>query len=124
MGRGGSRAGAGRKVGIPNKASVARQKRVAETGQTPLDYMLAVMRDDKAEAGRRDDMAKAAAPYVHPKLASLQHTGRNGGPIQTVDLTKATDEDLDRLEALFGPLAGAAGDDADLDPTGAGEAQA
>jgi hypothetical protein len=26
---------------------------------------------------------KAAAPYVHPKLA-----GRDGGPIQTIDLTK------------------------------------
>lgn len=124
MGRGGSRSGAGRKAGIPNKASVARQKRVAETGQTPLDYMLAVMRDAKAEPGRRDDMAKAAAPYVHPKLASLQHTGRNGGPIQTVDLTNASDDDLNRLEAIFGPLAGAAGDDADLDPSGAGEAQA
>ncbi|PLP59273.1 hypothetical protein CYK37_12515 [Mesorhizobium loti] len=35
-------------------------------------------------------------------------SGLNGGPIPTVDLTKATDEDLERLEALFGPLAGAA----------------
>ena len=94
MGRGGSREGAGLKVGIPNKASIARQKRVAETGQTPLDYMLTVMRDAKVEPGRRDDMAKAAAPYVHLKLASHQHTGRNGGPIQTVDLTSASDDDL------------------------------
>lgn len=54
--------------------------------------------------------------------AKHQHTGANGGPIQTVDLTNATDEDLERLEALFGPLAGAPGDDADADPAGEGEA--
>lgn len=101
MPRGGSRAGAGRKAGIPNKASVERQKRVAASGQTPLEYMLKVMRDGEASDQRRDDMAKAVAPYVHPKLASMQHTGRNGGPIQTVDVTKLkgmSDEELDLLE--------------------------
>ena len=120
MARGGSRPGAGRRKGTPNKASAARQKRVAATGITPLDYMLSVMRDGKADAGRRDDMAKAAAPYVHPKLASMQHSGPNGGPIQTVDLTNASNEDLERLEAIFGPLAGSASDDADADPSGEG----
>lgn len=101
MARGGNRPGAGRKAGTPNKASVERQRKVAATGITPLDYMLKVMRDEKADAGRRDDMAKAAAPYVHPKLASMQHTGRGGGPIQTMDVTKLkgmTDEELDLLE--------------------------
>lgn len=122
MARGGSRPGAGRRKGVPNKATQERQKRVAATGITPLDYMLKVMRDDKADVSRRDDMAKAAAPYVHPKLASMQHSGPNGGPIQTVDLTNVDDEDLERLEALFGPLAGTAGDDAEGDPAGEGEA--
>jgi hypothetical protein len=101
MPRGGSRAGAGRKVGIPNKASVERQKKVAATGQTPLEYMLKVMRDGKASDQRRDDMAKAAAPYVHPKLASMQHTGPKGGPIQTIDVAKLkgmSNEELDLLE--------------------------
>lgn len=100
MARGGNR-GAGRKSGTPNKASIERQKKVAATGLTPLDYMLQAMRDPKAEAGRRDDMAKAAAPYVHPKLASMQHTGRNGGPIQTMDVTKLkgmSDQELELLE--------------------------
>lgn len=48
---------------------------VAETGETPLAYMLRVMRDDTVEDGRRDDMAKAAAPYAHAKLASVEHKG-------------------------------------------------
>jgi hypothetical protein len=119
MARGGNRPGAGRKRGTPNKASVERQKKVAATGITPLDYMLKVMRDSKADPGRRDDMAKAAAPYVHPKLASMQHTGRGGGPIQHVDLTKLSGDELAQLEAIFGPLAGSGDDDAP-DPAGEG----
>jgi hypothetical protein len=75
MARGGSRPGAGRKVGAPNKATAARQAEVAASGVTPLDYMLAVMRDDSIAPDRRDDMAKAVAPYVHPKLAAIDHSG-------------------------------------------------
>jgi hypothetical protein len=112
MKNGGRRPGAGRKKGVPNKATIARQERVAAGGETPLDYMLRVMRNPKASDARRDEMAKAAAPYVHPKLASMQHTGRNGGPIQHVDLTKVSDDDLSKLERIFGPLAGSDDDDA------------
>ncbi|WP_051903694.1 hypothetical protein [Neorhizobium vignae] len=111
MSRGGKRDGAGRKLGAPNKATQERQRRVAATGITPLDYMLKVMRNPEASDERRDEMAKAAAPYVHPKLASLQHTGRGGGPIQTVDLARMTEEQLNALESLFGPLATGSGDD-------------
>lgn len=84
MARGGSRPGAGRKAGSPNKATQERQAEVAASGTTPLDYMLQVMRDETAEANRRDDMAKAAAPYVHPKLAAVEHTGKDGGDIGIV----------------------------------------
>ena len=38
-------------------------------------------------------------------------SGPNGGPIQTVDLTNMTEEQLNALESLFGPLATAGGDD-------------
>lgn len=61
---------AGRKRGTRNKASVAREAEIKATGVTPLEYMLAVMRDGDQPKERRDDMAKAAAPYVHPKLAA------------------------------------------------------
>jgi hypothetical protein len=70
--RGGKRVGAGRTPGSPNKASRAREERIAAEGVTPLDYMIAVMRDDKQPTERRDEMAKAAAPYVHPRLASVE----------------------------------------------------
>jgi hypothetical protein len=34
--------------------------------------MLAVLRDETVEPERRDEMAKAAAPYLHPRLASIE----------------------------------------------------
>lgn len=117
MPKGGKREGAGRKLGSPNKATAAREAEVKASGKTPLQYMLDVMRDEAADKSRRDDMAKAAAPYVHPKLANMQHTGRNGGPIQSVDLTKLSGDQLDQLESIFGPLA-VPGDDDPSDPGG------
>lgn len=62
----------GRQKGSRNKASVAKAAAVQASGLTPLDYMLALMRDENADPTRRDDMARAAAPYIHPKLASLE----------------------------------------------------
>lgn len=37
---------------------------------SPLDYMLGVMRDPAVEPERRDEMAKLALPYMHPKAAA------------------------------------------------------
>lgn len=117
MPRGGARQGAGRKRGGINKVSAEQRKAIVESGITPLQYMLKVMRDENAVPARRDDMAKAAAPYVHPKLANMQHSGPRGGPIQHVDLTKLSGDQLAQLEDIFGPLAGPDHDDA-ADPSG------
>ncbi|WP_461357613.1 hypothetical protein [Bradyrhizobium ottawaense] len=46
--------------------------------------MLRVMRDPSVGDDRRDKMAIAAAPYVHPKLANVEHAGQDGGPIKIV----------------------------------------
>jgi hypothetical protein len=53
-------------------------------GITPLEYMLRVMRSRSKNVTdeRRDDMAKAAAPYMHPRLNAIQHTGKDGEPIR------------------------------------------
>ena len=37
-------------------------------GVTPLDHMLAVMNDPTADPARKDRMARAAAPYCHPRV--------------------------------------------------------
>jgi hypothetical protein len=70
--KGGKRPGAGRKKGIPNRASAAREAAIAASGLTPLEYMLTTMRDETKPIALRLDMAKAAAPYVHPRLASVE----------------------------------------------------
>jgi hypothetical protein len=68
-------------------------------------------------------IAKDAAPYMHAKLASVQHSGPKGGPMQmqTVDLTNASDEHLAALKAIFGPLAGGPSGDDEGDPSGGSE---
>ncbi len=71
----------GRKAGTPNKASAAKVAEVEASGLTPLDYMLNVMRDDAKPADVRLDAAKSAAPYVHPKLASVEHKGDKNNPV-------------------------------------------
>lgn len=70
MSRRGARPGAGLKPLGVNKATQQAQDDAQQGGVMPLDYMLRVMRDENADADRRDDMAKTAAPYVHGKLGS------------------------------------------------------
>ena len=48
---------------------------IAQSGETPLEYMIRVMRDEESEQPRRDDMAKAAAPYLHARLSSIEQSG-------------------------------------------------
>lgn len=67
----------GRKKGTPNKRTAGRNAAATVgPGQLPLDYMLEVMRDRRVRAQRRDDMAKAAAPYLHAKRAPEDKAGR------------------------------------------------
>jgi hypothetical protein len=99
MARGGNRPGAGRKPGAPNKATAERQQAVAASGVTPLEYMLSVMRDETISADRRDDIAKAAAPYVHPKLASVEHKGDPDNPL--IPEVAVSDRDLAKAVAFL-----------------------
>jgi hypothetical protein len=76
MGRGGKRPGAGRPSGLRNKKTMEQVAAVQESGITPLDYMLSVMRapSGTVEDAVRLDAAKAAAPYVHPRLSTVDAT--------------------------------------------------
>lgn len=84
MPRGGKRPGAGRPKGAISKSTRAIREAAENGGETPLEYMLRVMRDRKAVDSRRDEMAKAAAPYLHAKLSAIEHTGPQGGPVRFV----------------------------------------
>ena len=100
---GGKRLGAGRPYGSRNKATEKQRAeidKIAASGLTPLDYMLSVMRDETAPAERRDYMARAAAPYVHPRLAAIDntHIGPDGGPVVHFHLSDKpmTEEEWER----------------------------
>lgn len=84
----------GRQKGSRNKRTEAQAVAIETSGLTPLDYMLSILRtpiecpedmgikEHIAAASLRLEAAKSAAPYVHPKLANIEVTGKDGGPLE------------------------------------------
>lgn len=72
MALGGKRPGAGRKPGSPNKATAQKRAEIEASGLTPLDYMLATLRNEEASTEDRQWAAEKAAPYVHAKLSAVE----------------------------------------------------
>ncbi len=66
----------GRVKGTPNVRRSRLQAQVKATGNTPLDFMLAEMRNQDNSKPFRAQMARDAAPYTHPRLQSSEHTGK------------------------------------------------
>jgi hypothetical protein len=64
----------GRQKGTRNRATSEARAAAEATGILPLDYMLSVMRDPDADHKRRDAMALGAAPYLHPRLSTIDAT--------------------------------------------------
>jgi hypothetical protein len=101
----------GRKKGSVNKRPKELLEKIEASGMTPLEYLLSVMRapvpielqgitdpedvsDDIVRAlsswhAQRVDAAKAAAPYIHPKLNAV-HT--------TTDTSKSFEEWLTEID--------------------------
>lgn len=70
----------GRKQGSKNRRTVALEA-AAKKGTLPLDYMLEVMRYQSVDWQRRDDMARAAAPYLHARRAPEDKQGKTAPPM-------------------------------------------
>src|SRR5215472_16979432 len=86
MPRGGRREGAGRKPGSKLTKSQLIAAEAREAGISPLEVQLTTMRElwrrahangemDADLAAQACAIAKDCAPYVHPRLASIQHAG-------------------------------------------------
>ena len=75
---------AGRPKGSPNKKTQEIAAKAIESGISPLEVMLEAMRwaRDNGDLTAAAGFAKDAAPYIHPRLAAVSHTGANGGAIQ------------------------------------------
>ena len=84
MAHGGARPGAGRKKGSGITKTREAAERLLDEGMTPLDYLVGVMRGSKEFEENKFEAAKAAAPYMHARLAAVAHEGKDGGAITVV----------------------------------------
>src|SRR5215469_7486475 len=70
----------GRQRGTPNKKTVLKNAvflaamggTSAEPNRSPLDFMLALMRDPQVDLDDRIDLAAKAAPFVHARPAPVR----------------------------------------------------
>lgn len=121
--RGGKREGAGRKEGSATKKTREIADKAAQEGITPLEVMLDNMVFAHQQAGEimaqllesgmdlpdgfdqlkellrfrgiAQEAAKDAAPYIHPRLAAIEHTGKGGEAINMnwqIEFVKPSDE--------------------------------
>jgi hypothetical protein len=78
----------GRKPGATNvRTRIAKDiaDGVLSSGESPLEFLVKTYRDETQDMAVRIDAAKAAAPYVHPKLATVEHKGDPENPIIQID---------------------------------------
>lgn len=87
----------GRSKGTRNKRTEAQAAAIAEAGVTPLEYLISIMRDPKALRAERIEAAKAAAPYVHPKLSTI--TASVNGSFGSRDVRELSTEELKVIAA-------------------------
>jgi hypothetical protein len=109
-GRGGARKGAGRKPGSATRKTREIAERAMDEGITPLEYMLRIMRTEPSgdmeprellsALTLRFEAAKAAAPYMHPRLAAIEHSGPNGGPIASAVMDVSAQEFADIAKGI------------------------
>lgn len=133
--KGGARAGAGRKATATTIAARNRANQYArDGGALPVDVMILTMRKLWMEAttvqakkrGKRKakpmtdwdlpmmkeahDIATDLAPYIHPKLASVEQSGPNGGPLDVMvtqvrkGLQGLSDAEFQALDGLMTKL--------------------
>ena len=63
----------GRPKGSYSKASKAQVERITSQGKlSPLEYLASIYQSEVEETRTRIEAAKAAAPYVHARLASTE----------------------------------------------------
>ena len=89
MARGGARPGAGRKPGIPNRATTAARNAFTllfEKKSKDLEKMIDETRfgnDNRpGDPGKAADLMLKLAEFCLPKLGRVEVTGQGGGPVE------------------------------------------
>ena len=103
--RGGKRAGAGRKRGSQTKRTRMLAMTAAKKGLSPIEVLLGAMRLLWTQSERATDeelklkrameaasIAKDAAPYIHPRIMSVDQKTRESKP----EATRLSDREIAR----------------------------
>jgi hypothetical protein len=102
MPKGGPRPGAGRPRGSRGRRTKDSITKADALGPTPLEVLLESMHAARAEGERAEavECAKAAAPYVHPKLAATAAPAAVSRQLE-MDYASLSEEELAQLEGLL-----------------------
>lgn len=91
--KGGARPGAGRKKGVPNKATAEVKEIAREYTQSALQTLASIMQGEEQPASARVAAANALLDRAYGKPSqAVEHTGADGGAIK--HLFELTDEAL------------------------------
>src|SRR3954451_15409963 len=103
MPKGGLREGAGRPRGSRGKRTQEAVAKAETLGPTPLEVLLESMHAARAEGARSEavDCAKAAAPYLHSKLAP---TSLPAPVHEEMDYSVLSETELGQLEKIYSKL--------------------
>ena len=119
MARGGKRVGAGRKPGSTTKKTREIAERAVQSGMTPLDFMLMMLRGDKISQGKgkaayqptiedRKWAAAQSAAYVHPRLSSVEverKYTRDLGDLSDAELEERINRAIEQTDELAARIA-------------------
>lgn len=97
----------GRKKGTPNKSTKELRLLAQELDADPVEFLLRVMMNDKSWLGQKKDIplfarqsaARDAAPYIHAKLKSIEHSGQVKGGLLAEVLAELEGEDSEKDES-------------------------
>jgi hypothetical protein len=82
---------AGRPKGSKTRYSATLQRQMLHSDSpTPLEYLVSVYTDESNSLRDRLDAAKAAAPYVHPRLSAVEVSSNT----QNRDVRSISNEEL------------------------------
>lgn len=108
--RGGRREGAGRPAGRRNTATRTQKATLTELARahtaTALSVLVKVAKDGESESAR----VSAANAILDRAYGKPSQAVKHSGSVGTYDLSKMSDDELDKLESILGPLALAGGD--------------
>ncbi len=95
----------GRRAGTPNKATREIKDLARTHAPSAMKELARLALKAESEQARVAAIKELFDRGYGKASQSHEHTGAGGGPITTLDLTKATDEQIAAIEAIFGPLA-------------------